>query len=153
MAIIAADSSGIILQNNDVWFVAVKRNPLQRHAGVQINRIYQNYAKSTLKDDWVEKLSAIMYYKAINTLYEESDCVQIDKDFLGKRREYVRQYMDVLFLVYRQNSPEIEFLSYRSSKYIKEAHAKTRAARYKQIRVDQNPNINKDMDCLKNYKF
>lgn len=130
MTIIAADSSGIILHDDNVWFVVVKRTRVQKHAGVHISRDYQNHAKSVLKDNWIEKLSAILYYKSINTLYEEPDCIQIDKDFQGKRATYVKKYLEVLFRSFVQSSPAIEFITVKKSRQVKEAHLKTKKARY-----------------------
>ena len=153
MEIISADSSGIILQNSDVWFVAVRRTDKQKHTGVHISHEYQVRMRIRLQKNWVEKLSAILYYKVIKTLLEESDCIQIDKDFLGKRARFVLKYLEILFLVYRQSSPTIEFLSERKSRFIKEAHVKTKAARYKTIKVDQDPIIDEEVECLKNYKL
>lgn len=153
MAIISADSSGIVKHNSDIWFIAMKKTNSQKHTGIHINREFQDRIKIRLRDNWVEKLSAILYYRVVNTLYQECDCVQIDKDFLGQRANYVRRYIEILFLVFRRSSPSILFLSEKNSRHIKEAHIKTKAARYKVIQVNHNPKIDDEIDCLKSYKI
>lgn len=153
VVIIAADSSGQINVNPDVWIVAVRKMNRQEHAGIYVNQKYQYEIKTRVTQNWVEKLNAILYFKAIKTLFRETDKVYIDKDFQGKRALYVKKYMETLFSILSQSSPAIEFITIKSSKEVKEAHLKTKKARYGQIRLTKNPTIFEELECLNKYSF
>ena len=152
MAIVAIDTSGQILRNSDVWIVAVRRQNHLTHTGVYINQNYQNQFRNITRN-WVDKLYAILFFRTSNTLLKTHDIIQIDKDFQGRRADEIRRYMERLFGVFNQGTdrtkPIIQFLPPKYSREVREAHKISQSARHGEITITQNPNITKEMNCLR----
>jgi hypothetical protein len=150
---VAIDTSGQILRDSDVWIVALRMQNQPKHTGVYINNDYQNDAKNIIMKNWVDKLYAILLYRTSNTLLESNDIIQIDKDFHNKRAKKIQEYMERLFGVFNvgtdRTKPIIQFLPPKYSKPVREAHKLSQSARHGKVMILQNPNITKEMNCLR----
>ncbi len=92
-------------------------------------------------------------FKTSNTLLKAHDIIQIDKDFQGRRADEIQRYMERLFGVFNLGSdrtkPIIQFLPLKYSREVREAHKISQAARHREITITHNPNITKEMNCLR----
>jgi hypothetical protein len=136
----------------DIWIVAVRKQNVTRYTVIHINRDFQDRFQNTT-ENWVEKLNAILFFRAANTLFMSHDIIQIDKDFLGIHARYVKRYMESLFGKFNfgtdKNKPTIQFIPDTLSEDVKEAHKYTKLARYRRIPSIDNPNIEKEFSYLR----
>jgi hypothetical protein len=153
MAVVAIDTSGQIKIDRDVWVVATRRQNQLRYSAIHINQQYQNWFVQT--DNWVEKLSAILFFKTSNELFKSHDIIQIDKDFQGTRAKHVEKYLKRLFGLFNygtdRNNPNIQFIPAKYSADVREAHQYTQLARHRKgkLQVKHNPSIKKEFESLK----
>jgi hypothetical protein len=145
LGVIAIDTSGQIKVDHDVWIVAI-RNDRYTYTGVYINNDYQE--RFNKADNWVEKLYAVLFYKTSNSLMKSADIIIIDKDFQGLRANHIKQNIQSLFAHFNRYIPEINFISERRSKEVREAHFITQKARHKEIFVKKNPPIETEFEFL-----
>lgn len=114
LVIVALDTSGQIRVDTDIWIVAVRKQNVTRYTVIHINRDYQDRFQNTT-ENWVEKLNAILFFRAANTLFMSHDIIQIDKDFLGIHARYVKHYMESLFGKFNfgtdKNKPTIQLFN------------------------------------------
>jgi len=162
MVVIGVDSSGHV-KNPPIYLIAVRRSKRkgQMTRSVYISREkheeYVNYSLRMKIEHWFEKISAILIFKAIIGIYYPGDSINIDTDFQGRSRRYVKEYLGRLFLEKywgdsKRNNPSITFTSVRHDEIVKEADIKSKKLRRGYIRIDiEDPNIKKELLILKKY--
>ena len=173
MGVVAVDSSGSFEQL-PIRVVAIKKVEKQKHNAYYISdediKHYKKiiHAKTLQKkpkkkkrrkkmkqENYREKVSAAFLFVAIQKLIKHTDIIQIDRDFEGWRMEIVRNYLKRLFgKVYCGTSlsnPSIEFIADHCKRgdNVKEAHAKTQAAKHGQLKpINPCPNLEQLLDFL-----
>lgn len=167
MPIIGVDSSGHV-KSPPIYFVASRKTQKkgQRVKLVKISeRKHEEYIRLAQKmklSHWFEKISAVLIFKTIIGIYYAYDSINIDTDFKGKTREYIKEYLRTLFLDKflgdsKRNNPSITFVSSRTDEHVSDADAKSKMA--KDIRkapleiqrrwtILKNPKINREIDSL-----
>jgi hypothetical protein len=159
LAIIGVDSSGQVGQP-PIYFIAVRHfveiGQREHLVFVSKNKYYEYVQlKSSLKIiNWREKVSAILIFRAVRGIFQSNDSINIDVDFLGKSRDFVEGYIKRLFAKNfpkdrGRNNPNITFVPARFNEHVKEAHKKSKKARYGHIRINDNdPTILSEIELL-----
>ena len=152
MGIVAIDSSGTFEQP-PIWVVAVRKVNIQKHNVLRLNETQCDDYKKRIAENWREKVSAACMFKCLEPLIKHSDIIQIDKDFLGWRKDYVERYLKRLFGKkfygkYPLSNPKIQFIPDEYSDDVTLAHRKTQSARRKGIKVYECPDLGKLLQWL-----
>lgn len=168
MPIIGVDSSGHV-KSPPIYFVASRKTE-KKGQRVKLVKIsvskHDEYIRLVQKmklSHWFAKVSAVLIFKTIIGIYYAYDSINIDTDFKGKTRDYVKEYLRRLFLDKflgdsKRNNPSITFVSSRTDEHVSDADVKSKMA--KDIRkapmeiqrrwtVLQNPKITTELDLLK----
>lgn len=154
MTIIGVDSSGHVKQP-PIYMMAVRvsKNKGQLdtllHISPQQHEEYVRLVEKMKISHWFEKISAILIFKVVCEVYYAHDSINIDVDFQGKSRRYVRKGLKKLFLAKylgdsKRNNPNITFVPSRIDDNVKQADHKSTKALHKRIEVNKrikNPNI------------
>lgn len=152
MGIVAIDSSGTF-EEPPIWVVAVRKVSTQKHNALRLDETQCYNYKKKIVENWREKVSAAYVFKCIKPLIKHSDIIQIDKDFLGWRGNYVKSYLKRLFGKefygkYPLSDPKIQFIPKEYSEDVELAHNKTQSARHKGIKVFECPDLSKLLQWL-----
>jgi hypothetical protein len=136
----------------DIWFVAVKKAGAQIHKSIFLH-INKQAAYATGVADWKEKVAASCIFLVVNSLFRPGDSIIIDKDYHGNTAKHVKRHLKRLFgLTYcgsrYEANPEIEFIPRKYSQNVRDAHKKSKKARYGQLPVKKNPDLQKLMALL-----
>jgi len=145
VAIVSVDSSGTF-EEPPIWFVAVRKVNVQEHNALRLDEEQCSNYKRIIEKNWREKVSATSIFKSLRPLVKHFDIIQIDKDFLGWRKDYVERYLKTLFGKefcgqYPLCEAKIQFIPKKYSPDIRLAHVKTRKARHKEIKSCDCPDL------------
>jgi len=160
MTIIGVDSSGHVKQP-PIYMMAVRitKNKGQLdtllHVSPQQHEEYVGLANKMRISHWFEKISAILIFKVVCEVYYAHDSINIDVDFQGKSRRYVKEWLKRLFQAKflgdsKRNNPSITFVPAAIDDDVRCADLKSKKARHKRIEVNKkidNPNIIDEL-CL-----
>ena len=155
MVKIGVDSSGHV-KNPPIWIVGTRNS---RKKGQKMHSIYISPAKHEQLEqcsaNWIEKVSAILIFRAIHPIFCEGDAIVIDKDFQGKTCKYVEVYLKKL-LCHKyprkplMSNPNVFFIPDNQSAEVKHAHIKSKNLRYKRITLDEkDPDLSKEFEILR----
>jgi len=139
LGVVAIDRSGN-LDDPAFYVAAVKKDTEheQEHRALEMRYAeFQHYVKLCKSVDYREKISAACIFESLRIIIGKDDSVQIDMDFLGHHQEDVRQCLKRLLNKHKNCDPDIVFMSKRNKKWkehLKEAHKKSRLARFKQLK-------------------
>ena len=168
MPIIGVDSSGHV-KSPPIYFVATRKSGRkgQRVSLVRISASkhgeYIQLVQKIKLLNWFEKVSAVLIFKTILGVYFAHDSINIDTDFTGRTREYVKEYLRRLFLDKfagdsKRNNPSITFVSSRTDENVSDADIKSKRAKdikkapieiQRRWRIVRNPEITTELDLLK----
>jgi len=168
MPIIGVDSSGHVTKP-PIYFVASRRTKRkgQRVKLVKISvrkhKEYIRLATNVQLSHLFEKISAVLIFRTIIGIYYAHDSINIDTDFKGKSRKFVREYLSRLFQDRfvgdsKRNNPSITFVSSRIDEHVSDADVKSKMAKdIKKAPMEiqrlwtilKDPKINKGIDLLK----
>lgn len=152
MAIVSVDSSGTF-EEPPIWFVAVRKVSVQVDNALRLDEGQCENYKRIIEKNWREKVSATSIFKSVKPLLKQQDIIQIDKDFLGWRKDYVERYLQTLFgIEFRGQYPlcdaKIQFIPKKYSSDVRLAHVKTQKARHKEIKSYACPDLSKLLQLL-----
>ena len=152
MGIVAIDSTGTF-EEPPVLIVAVRKINEQKHNVLRLSQQMCNNYEKNIGRNWREKVSAACIFKSLRPLVKDSDIIQIDKDFLGWRKDYIERNLKRLFGLKfmgksRLSDPTIQFIPAKYCPPVQEAHDKTQLARHKNIKVHECPDLNDLIDLL-----
>lgn len=161
MTIIGVDSSGHVKQP-PIYMMAVRisKNKGQLdallHVSPQQHEEYVRLCEKMKISHWFEKISAILISKAVCEVYYAYDSINIDVDFQGKSRRYVKEGLRKLFQAKypgdsKRNNPDITFVPRNIDEIVRQADWKSKKARRKRIEVYKkmdDPNIIQELSHL-----
>jgi hypothetical protein len=112
-----------------------------------------SFFEENIGKNWREKIAATFIFKCVEPLIKSTDIVQIDKDFLGWRQDYVERNLKRLFgkKFYGKPplcNPKIQFIPAKYSDDVKMAHDKTQWARRKSLKVEDDPDLTDLLEML-----
>jgi hypothetical protein len=157
LGVVAIDRSGN-LTDATFWVVAVRKETKQEHRALEISQAeFQRYMKKCNSQLYREKISAAFIFEALRNMIRKDDSVEIDKDFLGYRADYMKKCLKRLLNKTKNTNPDIDFHSIRSKegkKHVKEADKKSKLARHKKLKnpaVKKCPDLSTWLDYLQSY--
>ena len=152
MGVVAVDSTGTF-EEPPVLVVAVRKVEVQRHNALRLTRAMCTSYEENIGKNWRERVSAACIFKSIYPLIKKADIIQIERDFLGRREDYLARNLKRLFGIkfagkHPLSNPTIQFIPAKFCPPVKEAHQKTQYARHKSIKVLDCPSLDNLINLL-----